>query len=445
MMGARSWTTAALFSSLLACGALACTANNEEPSEEGVASTEVTGVTSQELFGLKRLPNNLPILNRGGAGASYSTQGFIDLQNPFHTPLGTNGRSCESCHLPTAGWSIRPFDAELMFHLSDGTDPIFNLLDANSPTADVSTEEARYASYSLLRQGLFRRGGAVPANAEFKIEAFEDPTGSGGSLTRFSVFRRSMQTANFQFTKNVGWHAQNTNGAGDTHAGLIAQARGNVTGAQQGTPAPDDVINSVVAYEEALTFAQTHVPGAGALDACGAKGGPENLSKQAFVAGRFNLFDAWGDPKGCGKNKARAKIYRGQEIFNTKTNARGGTCLGCHNAENVGSNVAGITFDIGVSGPEFRVPNTPIYTVRNLTTGEVRQTTDPGRALQTGKWADLNRFKSPALRGLAARPSYFHNGSARTLHDVIRTYEQTLGFSFTPQEEEDLEAFLNAL
>jgi cytochrome c peroxidase len=76
---------------------------------------------------------------------------------------------------------------------------------------------------------------------------------------------------------------------------------------------------------------------------------------------------------------------------------------------------------------------------------EERQTTDPGRALRSGRWADLDRFKTPSLRGLAARPPYFHNGISATLKDVVLHYERALGFVFTPQERDDLAAFLEAL
>lgn len=117
-----------------------------------------------DLFG-DTLPNNFPFLNSAGTAATFSTAGFVDLTNPFHVPQGTNGRSCESCHLPQVGWSIRPIDVELKFLLTQGNDPIFNALDANSPSPDVSSLQAKRASYSMLRKGLFRRGGNVPANA----------------------------------------------------------------------------------------------------------------------------------------------------------------------------------------------------------------------------------------------------------------------------------------
>jgi cytochrome c peroxidase len=73
------------------------------------------------------------------------------------------------------------------------------------------------------------------------------------------------------------------------------------------------------------------------------------------------------------------------------------------------------------------------------------QTTDPCRGIRTGKFADLNRFKTPNLRGLAARAPYFHNGIASTFNDVVRHYELALGFRFTPHERADLVAFLEAL
>jgi cytochrome c peroxidase len=73
------------------------------------------------------------------------------------------------------------------------------------------------------------------------------------------------------------------------------------------------------------------------------------------------------------------------------------------------------------------------------------QTTDPGRALVTGRWSDVGKFKGPILRGVAARAPYFHNGSAATLEDVIEFYDQRFGIGLTDQQKSDLVAFLNAL
>jgi hypothetical protein len=427
---------ALLLTTLAGAGALAC--SGAAPVADDV------GEESQQLK--TQLPNNKDFKNEGGHAATFSTAGFIDLQNAFHVPQGTNGRSCATCHLPESGWSINPDQIECLFAETDGISPIFNPLDANKATADVSTPAARYASYSMLRRGLFRRGANPPATAEYTITAVDDPLGAGGSATHFEFFRRPLATANFHLALNVGWHSQNGQSVTPPPtAGLTTQAAGNITGGQQGAPATPEVVSSIVTYESQLSFAQTKVPGVGHLDQCGAQGGPEFLSAQAFVDGPFTLFDNWIAGSRCANNPHRRQIGRGQALFNA-TNAGGGSCRGCHNAANNGSNVSGTLFDIGASDADKREPGMPLYTLTRTSTGEIKQTTDPGRAgAGTGTWASLNRFKVPSLRGLAARAPYFHNGIAKSLHDVVEHYEQKLGFVFTPAEEEDLEAFLNAL
>jgi cytochrome c peroxidase len=42
-------------------------------------------------------------------------------------------------------------------------------------------------------------------------------------------------------------------------------------------------------------------------------------------------------------------------------------------------------------------------------------TTDLGRAMMSGKWRDIGKFKGPVLRGLAARAPHFHNGATGDL------------------------------
>ncbi len=435
MKGRLTATVLALSASALA----ACAAPDTTASEElGQSESELVST-----HGMTSLKNGKDIVNLGGMAASWSTMGDLDLRNDFHTAQGANGRSCASCHLPEGGWSITPLQVEAMFWATLGNDPIFNALDANYPTAPVSTWQERYASYSMLRKGLFRRGGNAPATRDFDIVAANDPHGYGAvNPQRFSVFRRPLATANFHLAKNISWDDNNTRSGQTVRQGLFAQADNNIVSGQAGAPPTAATVDGIVDYELSIAFAQSKVPGAGELDMHGGRGGPELLSKQAFVAGRFNLYDGWKNDK----NKHRASIYRGQEIFNTKARANGGTCLGCHNAENNGSNVNGTVFDIGVSDARWAsVDNLPVYTVQNRATGEEIKTTDPGKANRTGKWADMNKFKVPSLRGLTARAPFFHNGVAKDLHDVVKFYEKSLGFNFTPQEEEDLENFLNAL
>ncbi len=390
--------------------------------------------------GKKSIPNNHPFKNPNGKSATFSTQGKVDLTDEFFQAQGTNGRSCASCHIAEDAWAINPSMLQEIFDETDGTDPVFNLLDADNPNMDVSTTEARLAAYSmLLRYGVFRRGGAPRPNSEWELIAVDDPHGFA-SLNRLVQWRRAMPTANFALgSATVNWDGGNSVGT-DQHAGLVNQASRNVTGGQQGSPAPPEVIDNIVAFEESLSSAQIIVPGVGRLDAGNARGGPEELSKMTKAAGRFNLFDVWiGD-----NNRLRAQIARGQEIFNG-VNANGRSCNGCHNSANNGTNINNAMFDIGTSSAEERTPDLPLYTFRNRTTGEIRQLTDSGRGNVTGLWNDLARFKTPSLRALSARAPYFHNGIAATLEDVVRHYERHLGFVFTDQQRADLVAFLGAL
>jgi cytochrome c peroxidase len=83
--------------------------------------------------------------------------------------------------------------------------------------------------------------------------------------------------------------------------------------------------------------------------------------------------------------------------------------------------------------------------LRNRTTGGVVRTTDPGRALITGKWSDMSLFKGPILRGLPARAPYFHNGFAATLMEVIDFSNRRFNIGLSEKEQSDLLAFLRAL
>jgi cytochrome c peroxidase len=88
----------------------------------------------------------------------------------------------------------------------------------------------------------------------------------------------------------------------------------------------------------------------------------------------------------------------------------------------------------------------PVITLRQKAdpTKEI-STTDPGRALVTGKWADIGKFKGPILRGLSARAPYFHNGAAAGLKEVIEFYNVRFDMGLTEREKADLVAFLSTL
>jgi cytochrome c peroxidase len=99
----------------------------------------------------------------------------------------------------------------------------------------------------------------------------------------------------------------------------------------------------------------------------------------------------------------------------------------------------------GVVTSPLDVSYLPVITLQNKTTGAIRTTTDPGRALITVLWKDVGRLKGPILRRLPSRAPYFHNGSARSLSDVIDFYNTRFNIGFTAQEKSDLTAFLSTL
>jgi cytochrome c peroxidase len=65
-------------------------------------------------------------------------------------------------------------------------------------------------------------------------------------------------------------------------------------------------------------------------------------------------------------------------------------------------------------GPTADVPDDAGAFFDTGVSNEGRRTPDPGRALVTGKCGDIGAFKVPTLRGVAARPPFFHDGSAAT-------------------------------
>lgn len=405
----------------------------------------LAGFTSSVSYALlhaqhgDQIPNNLPHRNPGGYGATFSTQGHVDLTGAYFQAQGSNGRSCGSCHIPEEAWAITPVTLQRLFDETQGLHPVFNRLDANNGTLTLETLEQKLAGYSmLLSRGVFRRGGTPRPNSQWQLVAVDDPHGFA-SLERLVHWRRSMPTINFALgSTTVNWDGGNSIGP-DQHANLVNQATRNVAGAQERLvsqgPLPPEVIPEIVAFEESLFTGQLIALGVGRLDDDGALGGPEALASMTKRSGPFDLYDAWRGSD----NPRRAQIARGQDLFNTRG------CGGCHDSANNGTNTQNRLFNIGTASAAVRTPDLPLYTFKNRTTGAEVQLTDAGRGQVSGLWDDLGSFKTPTIRGLAARAPYFHNGIAATLEAVVRFYEDHLGFKFTDAERADLVAFLNAL
>ena len=268
------------------------------------------------------------------------------------------------------------------------------------------------------------------------------------------------------------------------HFDLADQSNSATVGhAKAAQPLTQEQRDAIVQFEMGLFTAQVFDAKAHFLGAHGANGGPQYLTTQSsyfgindVVAGDyktrapfnpvvFTLYNVWmnltaGRDDDGAAIQARQSVARGQALFNTKLiNIAGvkglnddlsvpvlqGSCTTCHDSPNAGDHSIPAPLDIGLTDASRRTPDMPLYQLRNKTTGEVIATTDPGRALITGKWKDIGRFKGPILRGLASRAPYFHNGFAADLNAVVDFYNQRFTIGLTAQERADLVAFLRTL
>jgi len=432
-----------------------------------------------------RLPQLIVFDDPSGSIATYATRDSVDMVGPFFQDLGKNGRTCASCHVPATDWSITPKEVQARFVATGGTDPMFRTNDgADAPTADVSTPMARRAAYSLLlTKALIRIGLPVPPNAEFELVAVDDPYHYASSR-ELSLYRRTLPATNLAFLSTVPWDGRSTTPGQSLSDDLAAQAdSANRTHAQADVPLTAAQRRQIAAFEEGIFTAQRRDAEAGQLDAASADGGPVNLAHQSYYPGindpfgrnptgapfqpqSMTLFGAWagvGRESGGETAAARRTIARGEHIFDTKpitiTGIAGlndlthqtsivGTCTTCHDTPNVGNHSAALFVNTGVSDAARRTPDLPLYTLHcesGPLAGTTIQTTDPGRALITGRCADIGEFKVPILRGLPARPPYFHNGSAATLDAVVDFYDRRFRIGLASGEGADLVAFLRSL
>lgn len=128
------------------------------------------------------------------------------------------------------------------------------------------------------------------------------------------------------------------------------------------------------------------------------------------------------------KSALSKEAKRGLDFFNGK-----GECAECH------------------SGPNFTDEK-----FANIGVGMDAERPDPGRAAITHKKSDFGKFKVPTLRDAARRGPYMHDGSIKTLGDVLDFYargglqnphvdSRLLKFYMDAQTKQDLLAFLESL
>ena len=347
----------------------------------------------------------------------------VTRNNAFFQDLGTNGRTCFSCHQPDQGWGVSAQSIQVRFLLSGGFDPIFRPVDgAVCPTADTSSLHARSKAYSLLLdRGLIRIGLPLPASSEFSIVSVADPYGcntnpltglTSPTTGMVSVYRRPLPSTNLRLLSTVMWDGREGGLLPDLFAppgqptlidDLKQQAIDATTGhAQAAAPPTADQVNQIVNFEIGITTAQILDIKALTLNAVGATGGPRALAQEPFYLGIndplglnptgtaftsviFNLYNAWTGLHGNGLNDARAAVARGQAVFNTKviniTGVAGindvvnqqsfaGSCATCHDTPNGGDHSVKAPLNINIAGagvdapPALNIAGLPVFTVK---------------------------------------------------------------------------------
>jgi hypothetical protein len=274
--------------------------------------------------------------------------------------------------------------------------------------------------------------------------------------------------------------------------------------AQASVTPTQEQLSEIVTFELGLSTAQVSDNRAGSLFTGGGQGGSLNLQAQSYYPGTndslgsdphggafnptiFTLYSRWangnGQDPGGASYQASEKIGAGEQIFNSFpvkiTGVRGlndnpalgnpaeitGTCGTCHDTPNVGNHSLPLPLDISTSHyrpkeadaniaaglAELDSLDVPIYFISGCSDpqhpGRRLQfyTSDPGKALITGKCSDVNRIKGPILRGLAARAPYFHNSAAKNLDQLVNFYNKRFQMGLTNEQKEELIAFLNSL
>jgi cytochrome c peroxidase len=466
--------------------------------------TAAGGLLATAVAAVSAPPMNY--MDLGGVVTTLRTNNTFVGLNPFFYALGTNGRSCGTCHNPANGFGLTPVQAKYRYALTKGTDPLFASVDgANCPGAKATDATAHSL---MLNNALVRISVPVPAGAQFTVETASDPYGcaiteaSGQSMV--SEYRRPLPASNLAFETAIMYDGRETIDPIDTTQDDVANLTSDLTQQaidavkihMQATTAPSQTtINTIVGFEIGLVTAQSSGFPTGFLNGEGATGGPTMLVSLPFQPGMndpsgasgafnpdvFTMYAPWASGTGTNNifNSAagRESVARGEEIFNElqfDVSDVGGfngspssppitaTCSTCHNTPGVGNHSSFQMLDLGTGHAsayetdaqviaalqQLHSPTLPTYEVTcnaGPLAGQVFRTSDLGRALISGQCEDISETKVPVLRGLQARAPYFHNGSAASLTDVVDFYNARFGLNLSAQQKADLTAFLASL
>jgi len=234
-----------------------------------LVKTGLTVVSLMAMMAAVVVPNLKPFQDPTGFIATYNESGDLDQSNAFFQSLGTNGRTCATCHRMDQAMSLSSAGVQAIYRQTRGRDPLFAAVDGtNCPTDDVS----KRSSHSLLLgRGLIRVGLPLPGNREFSISAVHDPYGcaitydpnTGSEI--ISVYRRPLPTTNLRFLSAVMFDGRDTplpltsvsTFQTNLEADLKQQALEAIEGHAQAASQPSDSqLNDIVHFEMGLSTAQ---------------------------------------------------------------------------------------------------------------------------------------------------------------------------------------------
>ena len=420
-----------------------------------------------------------------GQASVLSANGAVNTQDhPFFEALGRNGRACVTCHQPANAMSVSTENLLVRWSETEGRDPVFAAVDgSNCP----SLPQAVRSSHSLLLdRGVFRialpwppkDASGKPIRPEFQIEVVRDPTGCNGgaayglrsSNASVSVYRRPRMAANLTYLLDAPERIFMADGR---EPSLESQATNAILVHEEAAKAPmPEELRQIVEFETQVYAAQSSDLRGGLLNEKDGPLalGPENLAalKGATFDGAAKpvsfSFEVWRNPKDEAgwdlQRQFRASVVRGSDVFfgrrfriTDSGRAAEYTCATCHSG-GVGRWMDVGTTNVGTASNALAqaAPDLPLFRIAcdsaaqpHPLYGRVIYTQDPGRALITGKCADVGSIVMQQLRGMAARAPYFSNGSARSLREVVDFYDRRFGIGYTEQEKLDLVNFLSAL
>jgi hypothetical protein len=385
----------------------------------------------------------LRLLNQSG---EVQTKGHA-----FFTPLGSNGRSCLTCHQPSSAMSLSVDLIRMRWAETNGRDPLFAAIDgSNCPDLPQDKEESHSL---LLERGLFRIALPWPpaVKPDFRIEVVRDPTGCNKDPGSISVYRRPRVAANLKYTGA-------TLLADGREPNLQSQAISAALTHEQASAAPTPAqLKQIEEFERQVFVAQQWDTFGGEL---GEPGGPPLLGADNLAGGIAGVgavpvagnlaasFEPWRNlaapDLAIRQRTFRESVLRGVDLFASRefrlADGSKATCAACHRP---GINRS---IDIGTTNlPTAKEsPDLPLFRI-TCNVGRSFLTQDPGHALITGKCADVGSILMQQFRGLTARAPYFANGSAGDLSELLDFYDRRFKIGLTDKEKQDLVNFLSIL